>query len=309
MFDNGIINIDKPADWTSQDVTAKLRRRLHIRRVGHTGTLDPMATGVLPVCFGKATRIIEYFDADLKTYRAEMQLGLRTDTLDITGTVTESHPVDVTESEIEDAFRVFDGWITQIPPKYSALKVNGRPLYKYAREGRDVEIRPRRTYIESLTLNRIDMASGRIEFTVCCSKGTYIRTICDDVGSVLGCGAAMSALTRVQSGFFSLGDALPLAAALEMSNEELATRIVPMDRPLTHLGVVRLKSNQSVPFYRNGRPIDREYLLVEQEPDVPGALLEKCALSDKYRVYDADGHFLGVSRLEENVFYPEKVII
>ena len=144
MFENGILNINKPEGWTSQDVVAKLRGRLHIRRVGHTGTLDPMATGVLPVCFGKATRIIEYYDDDFKTYEAEMKLGMVTDTLDITGTVLETKPVDVSEEDVIQAIDSFRGWITQIPPKYSALKVNGKPLYKYTREGVEVEIKSRK---------------------------------------------------------------------------------------------------------------------------------------------------------------------
>ena len=199
MFENGILNINKPEGWTSQDVVAKLRGRLHIRRVGHTGTLDPMATGVLPVCFGKATRIIEYYDDDFKTYEAEMKLGMVTDTLDITGTVLETKPVDVSEEDVIQAICSFRGWITQIPPKYSALKVNGKPLYKYAREGVEVEIKSRKIYVADIQPMEVNLRENRILFRVTCSKGTYIRTICDDIGKKLGCGGTMTDLQRTQS--------------------------------------------------------------------------------------------------------------
>ena len=164
MFENGILNINKPEGWTSQDVVAKLRGRLHIRRVGHTGTLDPMAAGVLPVCFGKATRIIEYYDDDFKTYEAEMKLGMVTDTLDITGTVLETKPVDVSEEDVIQTIDSFRGWITQIPPKYSALKVNGKPLYKYAREGVEVEIKSRKIYVEDIQPVEVNLRENRILF-------------------------------------------------------------------------------------------------------------------------------------------------
>ena len=197
----GILNINKPEGWTSQDVAAKLRKTLGTKRVGHTGTLDPMASGVLPVCYGRATRIIEYYDADLKTYACEMQLGVRTDTLDRTGTVLEERPFQgITEEEIRSAVSRMSGWVEQIPPKYSALKVNGKRLYEYARQGLDVEIRSRRIYIDRIGTDSIDTDSGLIRFTVRCSKGTYIRTICDDLGQELGCGAVMTALTRTESG-------------------------------------------------------------------------------------------------------------
>lgn len=308
MFENGILNINKPEGWTSQDVVAKLRGRLHIRRVGHTGTLDPMATGVLPVCFGKATRIIEYYDDDFKTYEAEMKLGMVTDTLDITGTVLETKPVDVSEEDVIQTIDSFRGWITQIPPKYSALKVNGKPLYKYAREGVEVEIKSRKIYVEDIQPVEVNLRENRILFRVTCSKGTYIRTICDDIGKKLGCGGTMTALQRIQSGCFRVEDARTLPEILEMTDEELERCVIPMDETLVHLGRIELKSMESVPFYYNGREIDTGYVNVLASPAVPEAMQEESRLGDKYRVYDPEGKFLGISSLRENTLYPEKVI-
>lgn len=308
MFENGILNINKPEGWTSQDVVAKLRGRLHIRRVGHTGTLDPMATGVLPVCFGKATRIIEYYDDDFKTYEAEMKLGMVTDTLDITGTVLETKPVDVSEEDVIQAIDSFRGWITQIPPKYSALKVNGKPLYKYAREGVEVEIKSRKIYVADIQPVEVNLGENRILFRVTCSKGTYIRTICDDIGKKLGCGGTMTALQRTQSGCFRVEDARTLPEILEMTDEELERCVIPMDETLVHLGRIELKSMESVPFYYNGREIDTGYVNVLASPAVPEAMQEESRLGDKYRVYDPEGKFLGISSLRENTLYPEKVI-
>ena len=308
MFENGILNINKPEGWTSQDVVAKLRGRLHIRRVGHTGTLDPMATGVLPVCFGKATRIIEYYDDDFKTYEAEMKLGMMTDTLDITGTVLETKPVDVSEEDVIQTIDSFRGWITQIPPKYSALKVNGKPLYKYAREGVEVEIKSRKIYVEDIQPVEVNLGENRILFRVTCSKGTYIRTICDDIGKKLGCGGTLTALQRTQSGCFRVEDARTLPEILEMTDEELERCVIPMDETLVHLGRIELKSMESVPFYYNGREIDTGYVNVLASPAVPEAMQEESRLGDKYRVYDPEGKFLGISSLRENTLYPEKVI-
>ena len=308
MFENGILNINKPEGWTSQDVVAKLRGRLHIRRVGHTGTLDPMATGVLPVCFGKATRIIEYYDDDFKTYEAEMKLGMVTDTLDITGTVLETKLVDVSEEDVIQTIDSFRGWITQIPPKYSALKVNGKPLYKYAREGVEVEIKSRKIYVEDIQPVEVNLGENRILFRVTCSKGTYIRTICDDIGKKLGCGGTMTSLQRTQSGCFRVEDARTLPEILEMTDEELERCVIPMDETLVHLGRIELKSMESVPFYYNGREIDTGYVNVLASPAVPEAMQEESRLGDKYRVYDPEGKFLGISSLRENTLYPEKVI-
>lgn len=308
MLENGILNIDKPEGWTSQDVVAKLRGRLHIRRVGHTGTLDPMATGVLPVCFGKATRIIEYYDDDFKTYEAEFELGMTTDTLDCTGEVLTRSDVNVSEEDVIHAVHSFNGWVTQIPPKYSALKVNGKPLYKYAREGVDVEIKSRRIYVADISVGEMNLDANRVCIRVTCSKGTYIRTICDDIGKKLGCGAVMTRLVRTASGFFDIKESLSLPDVLAMDDETLAERVIPMEETLVHLGKIELKNMNSVPFYYNGRDIDSGYYRVIQEPSVPEVFCETSRLGNKYRVYDPEGHFLGISRQEDNIIYPEKVI-
>lgn len=305
---NGILNIDKPQGWTSQDVVAKLRGRLHIRRVGHTGTLDPMATGVLPVCFGKATRIIEYYDDDMKTYEAEMKLGVVTDTLDATGEVLETHAVKVSEADVRSALDSFRGWITQIPPKYSALKVNGKPLYLYAREGQEVEIKSRQIYVSDIQLLSVDLAEETLRFRVTCSKGTYIRTICDDLGRNLGCGGMMTGLVRTASGPFRLENSLALENVLSMADQELESQVISMEDTLTHLGVARLKSMDSVPFYQNGRSIEGGYFRILSAPSIPDAFCETSRFGSHYRVMDPQGGFLGISRLENEILYPEKVI-
>ena len=222
LMTDGIINVNKPAGWTSQDVCTKLRHRLHIKKIGHTGTLDPMATGVLPVCTGKATRIIEYYDNDRKSYHAGMKLGYVSDTLDIWGSVEPCGGyADVTDEMIRAAFAAYTGIIEQIPPKYSALKINGKRAYDLAREGRDFEIKGRSITIYSNEISRIDHDAGEIEFDVTCSKGTYIRTICDDIGRELGCGAVMSSLERTASGFFRIEDAHKRAKEMDAYIESI----------------------------------------------------------------------------------------
>ena len=182
---NGIVIVDKPQGWTSQDVTARLRRVFSTRRIGHGGTLDPMATGVLPVFVGRATRAVEFFEHAEKTYEATLRLGMKTDTQDITGTVLEERPVTVTEQDILNVLPAFRGEILQIPPMYSALKVNGQKLYDLARKGKEVERQPRPITIHELELLHFDGQDARIR--VRCSKGTYIRTLCEDMGEKLGC--------------------------------------------------------------------------------------------------------------------------
>lgn len=232
----GILNINKPQNMTSHDVVAVARRTLGIRKIGHTGTLDPMATGVLPICVGKSTRIIEYLDMDLKTYRCTLRLGLSTDTEDIWGTVLEERPVHCTEEEIRAAFCGFTGVIWQKPPMYSALKVNGKKLYEYAREGKEVEVKRRQVYIHRLDIEEIRLAEREVTFTVECSKGTYIRTICRDVGEKLGCLATMTALTRTGSGVFAISDSLDLETFRQMSREEAEGRMYAPNEPLWAFG-------------------------------------------------------------------------
>ena len=303
---DGIINVNKPAGWTSQDVCSKLRHRLHIRKIGHTGTLDPMATGVLPVCIGKATRIIEYYDDDRKTYHAGMKLGCVSDTLDIWGSVEPSGGFGhVTEEMIRAAFAEYTGVIEQIPPKYSALKINGKRAYDLAREGAEFEIRSRKITIYSNRICRTDLEAGEIEFDVTCSKGTYIRTICDDIGRKLGCGAVMSSLERTGTGCFSIEDSHSLEELIEMPDEELAGCIIPMDQTLQNLGTVQLNDNRFTAFI-NGNPSGTGYR-IEKESDFTAGKDDKYRGCSIYRVY-SNGIFLGTGYLKGRDLIPAKVI-
>ena len=257
---DGILNINKPAGMTSHDVVRDLRRLLGIKRIGHTGTLDPMATGVLPVCIGKAARITEYTDLDFKKYRCTLRLGLVTDTQDIWGKILEEHSTaGIMPSDVEAAFSDFHGIIRQKPPMYSAVRVGGRRLYDYARAGETVEVKEREVYIRGLEIEMMDFAHDsdvkKVTFTVECSKGTYIRTICEDVGRRLGCGAAMESLCRTASGAFLIEEALDLnelidtyggrrfegekyfvEAADTQALSEIEKLLLRADFPLTHFG-------------------------------------------------------------------------
>ena len=293
---DGIINVNKPAGWTSQDVCTKLRHVLHIRKIGHTGTLDPMATGVLPVCVGKATRIIEYFDKDHKTYHASMKLGITTDTLDITGKVTETAGyTNVTEKAVREAFRAYTGNIKQIPPKYSALKINGKRAYDLAREGKDFEIKPREITIYDNEITRIDLESGEIEFDVTCSKGTYIRTICDDIGRDLGCGAVMTALTRTASGYFRIEDSYTIEEITE-DDDSLNNKLIPADITLEKLGKIILNDNRITAFLNGNSSWGSGFRVTEPS-----------SFDGLYRIYGNDV-FLGIGAVENGSLVPEKVI-
>ena len=205
----GFLNIYKPKDITSHDVVSYLRRVTKIKQIGHTGTLDPFAEGVLPVCIGKSTRLIEYLSDD-KAYIATVQFGKTTDTYDIEGEVLLESDIKVKEDELLSALTKYHGEIEQIPPKYSAIKVNGKKLYEYARAGVEVEIKPRKVVIEEIKLLSFDSNLQAAEIYIKCSKGTYIRTIGYDLGQDLGCGAYLSGLKRVQAGDFSVEDSIPL---------------------------------------------------------------------------------------------------
>lgn len=294
---NGVININKPAGWTSQDVCAKLRNLLHIKKIGHTGTLDPMATGVLPVCIGKATRIIEYYDADIKTYIASMQLGITTDTLDMTGDVLETSDYShVTEDAVREAFKTYTGRISQIPPKYSALRINGRRAYDLAREGKDFEIKSREIMIYENRILSLDIISGEIVFEVSCSKGTYIRTICDDIGKTLGCGAAMKSLERTASGYFMIKDAVSMEELYDMNADEISEFIIPADITLENLGIIELNDNR-INAFCNGNTSGAASYSVE----------EKTKYENYYRVY-AEKRFLGIAGIEGSELIPKKVL-
>ena len=205
---DGIIAVRKEKGYTSHDVVAKLRGILHMKKIGHTGTLDPDAEGVLPVVLGKATKLAEFLTDKDKTYEAVLHLGLETDTQDMTGTVLKELPVSVTEEQVRAAVSSFLGEQQQIPPMYSALKVNGRKLYEIAREGKTVERKPRTVFFHNIEIQ--DMKLPLVKISVTCSRGTYIRTLCYDIGKKLGCGACMEELVRTRSGQFRLEDSLTL---------------------------------------------------------------------------------------------------
>ena len=210
---NGIVIVDKPQEWTSQDVTARLRRVFNTRRIGHGGTLDPMATGVLPVFVGRATRGVEFFEHAEKAYEATLLLGRTTDTEDVFGTTLEEKEVNISESQFLAALPQFRGKIMQVPPMYSALKVNGQKLCDLARKGKEVERQPRQIEIFELTCLEFTGTTARLR--VKCSKGTYIRTLCKDIGEALGCGGCMQALRRTQAGEYTIAEAVPLQQLLE----------------------------------------------------------------------------------------------
>ena len=225
---NGILNVYKEAGFTSHDVVAKLRGICRQKKIGHTGTLDPDAVGVLPVCLGNATRLCDMLTDKSKEYEAVLRLGAVTDTQDLSGTVLEEHPVTCSQEEAVAAILSFQGEYEQIPPMYSALKVNGKKLYELARAGKEVERAARSVQIHSLTILKIQLPE--VTFRVSCSKGTYIRTLCHDIGQRLGCGGAMKSLKRTRVGAFDVEDALPLSRIQELADEgELEKYVIPVE--------------------------------------------------------------------------------
>ena len=275
---NGIVIVDKPQGWTSQDVTARLRRVFDTRRIGHGGTLDPMATGVLPVFVGRATRAVEFFEHAEKTYETVLLLGKRTDTQDVTGRVLEERPVSLSLADVEAVLPQFRGEILQVPPMYSALKVNGQKLCDLARKGQQVERKPRPITIFELTL--LSFEENRLRLRVRCSKGTYIRTLCDDIGAALGTLGCMESLRRTQAGDYSITEAVPLETLLETDSPE--TYLRGMDSMFTRYPAVTLTPNQEKRC-RNGNSFTR--------PMANGT----------YRAYGENGEFLMLAKAEDNI--------
>ena len=321
---NAIINLLKPAGMSSHDAVYLLRKLTGYKHIGHTGTLDPMAAGVLPLCFNSAARINEYLDMDRKTYRCEMILGLTTDTMDIWGTVIEDRRDrigGVREEDVRKAMEPIRGLIRQTPPKYSAVRIGGRRLYDYARSGQEVEIPQRPVVIYRLELIRADLATGRILFEVECSKGTYIRSICHDVGQALGVGAAMSFLVRSATGAFTLENAV----TPERLKEDWQSCVLPADMPLAHLGRLRLRKGRGS-WFSNGGWLTAGDVTDRQDPCLARmwkASGETCGASAEdvmehigadpkllrvYRVYE-DDVFLGTAvwRPEQKKYTTDKV--
>ena len=275
---NGIVIVDKPQGWTSQDVTARLRRVFNTRRIGHGGTLDPMATGVLPVFVGRGTRGVEFFEHAEKTYETVLQLGMTTDTEDTSGTVLETRDVHISETEMSEILSQFRGKIMQVPPMYSALKINGQKLVDLARKGKTVERQPRE--IEIFELELLEFAGSTARLRVRCSKGTYIRTLCKDIGEALGCGGCMAELRRVQAGEYTAEEAVPLQVLLDTDKPEEYLR--PVDSMFRNYPAVTLSSNQEKRC-RNGNSFS-----LQLEPGT-------------YRAYSKAGEFLMLAKVEDNI--------
>ena len=275
---NGIVIVDKPQGWTSQDVTARLRRVFNTRRIGHGGTLDPMATGVLPVFVGRATRGVEFFEHAEKTYETVLRLGITTDTEDISGTVLTEQDAFVTGEQLEEVLANFRGEILQVPPMYSALKVGGQKLVDLARKGKEVERQPRPITIHELRL--LGMDTDGIHLRVRCSKGTYIRTLCKDIGEALGCGGCMAALRRVQAGEYTIDEAVPLQTLLETEDPEPYLR--PVDTMFRQYDAITLTEKQELRC-RNGNSFS-------------------ISLADgTYRAYGKNGEFLALSKVDGGI--------
>lgn len=278
---NGILIVDKPADWTSQDVVSKLRGVFHEKRVGHGGTLDPMATGVLPVFFGRATRAVEFFEHAEKAYVAHLRLGTVTDTQDTTGNVLETHPVTVSEEQIRSVLAQFLGQQEQIPPMYSAIKVGGKKLYELARAGKEVERKPRAITVFELELRAF--SEGKAVIYVRCSKGTYVRTLCHDIGAALGCGGCMSSLRRTKSGVFSVDNAYTIAEIQEAADRgEEEKLMLPIDTLFA--GYTKLSVDA-----------DSEKKLKN------GCIINTSSPDGRFRVYSEDGEFLLLGDVKDGV--------
>ena len=305
---NGVINIYKIKGFTSHDVVAKLRGIMKQKKIGHTGTLDPDATGVLPVCLGSATKLCDMLTDKEKEYVAKVQLGVTTDTQDMTGTILSQKTVDVTEETVIETLQSFVGYYEQIPPMYSALKVNGKKLYELAREGKEVERKARPVTIHYIEI--LEMALPQITIKVGCSKGTYIRTLCHDLGEKLGCGAAMAALERTKSGQFSLETALTLAeleeklkAAGDNREEMIQSLVIPVDHMFLEYKELRLLP-QWERLVQNGNSFEEKNLKKEfLENDREDA--------SRYRVYIGENTFMGVYKYQKNErkFSPVKMFI
>ncbi len=292
---NGIINVYKEKDFTSHDVVAKLRGILKQKKIGHTGTLDPQATGVLPVCLGKGTKLCDMLTEHDKEYEAVMVLGITTDTEDMTGKVLQEREVNVQEEEVREAINSFLGDYWQVPPMYSALKVNGRKLYDYARAGIEIERKSR--LVEILDIQIIDISLPKVTFRVKCSKGTYIRTLCKDIGEKLGCGACMEELKRTQVGIFNIDKALTLSQIEQLVKDDKIDEIVyDIDEMFGNLSkfVIDEKYNK---YLYNGNTLKKTWVLDSDN------------IEDRIRIYDYLGKFYGIYKYDKmrKEYKPEKI--
>ena len=281
---NGVININKPLGITSHDVVYKLRKILSIKKIGHTGTLDPDAEGVLPMCIGRATKAADMLTAQDKQYIARVTLGTATDTLDSSGNVTQTAEVNVTDTDILNTVAEFVGEIEQIPPMFSAIKVNGKKLYELARKGEEIERKPRIVNIDKIEVLNIDLEKKCFTMKVDCSKGTYIRTLCDDIGRSLGCFAHMSGLKRTRSGRFDIVRSYTVEQVEEMYSNGDMSFMTPIDKIFDEYDKLILTSRKAKKMC-NGTQVA-----------VQGVEDGKI-----YRVYDELGNFLTISKAEDGV--------
>lgn len=294
----GIICVNKEKDITSFGVCAKMRGILKEKKVGHTGTLDPMATGVLPIMIGGATRFLDYLPESDKGYRAVFVLGKTTDTLDITGTVTAENEVNASKADVESVLTQFKGRIMQTPPMYSAVSVNGKRLYDLARQGIEVEREKREVEIKSLELADCNENENEYTIDVLCTKGTYIRTLIDDIGRVLGCGAVMMSLVRTYAMGFTLDDCKTLAQLqlLKNSGEGFDSVLLPLEKALGTYDKVTVSPAQSNRF-KNGGALDLMRVKKQLNAD------------EIYRVYSSDGDFLGLGKADDSQLKVEKLFV
>ena len=295
---DGLINVYKERGFTSHDVVAKLRGILKQKKIGHTGTLDPEAEGVLPVCLGKATKVCELLTDKDKTYQAVLLLGMETDTQDTTGTVTARAPVTASEEDVREAVQSFTGSYDQIPPMYSALKINGKKLYDLARAGKEVERKARTVQIHEIRIEEI--ALPRVTMTVTCSKGTYIRTLCYDIGRKLGCGGCMEKLLRTRVERFTLEEAYTLSQIEKIRDEgRLEEILTPVDRLFSQYPLFQAVS-EAEKRLENGNPLLCEELTEVKEPE-----------RGPVRIYTADGRFSGIYQYDPKIhrYRPVKMFL
>jgi tRNA pseudouridine55 synthase len=280
---DGIIVIKKEKGYTSHDVVAKLRGILHMKKIGHTGTLDPQAEGVLPVALGKATRLVDMLIDKEKTYEAVIRLGIDTDTQDMTGEIQKETKVTVTETEVKEAVMSFVGEQMQIPPMYSALKVNGKKLYELAREGKTIERKARPVTLYELKILKMDLP--RVSIAITCSKGTYIRSLCRDIGEKLGCGGCMEELIRTRVGHFQIENALTLSQVEALMKQDRILEVIePTDRVFAACPAV-YAGEQDRKLVHNGNPVSEAGLALDDSMKKPGQWL---------RLYDDQEEFIGI---------------
>lgn len=286
---NGVILIDKPQGFTSFDVIAVVRRLTGQRKTGHTGTLDPNATGVLPVLLGSATKAQDLISNHDKSYTADFKLGLRTDTLDIWGSVIETREASVTKEAVQQALEAFRGEVSQVPPMYSALKKDGKRLYDLARQGIEIEREPRKITVYSLTLDAFDEEKQEGTLTVSCSKGTYIRTITDDLGRALGTGAVMTALRRTEACGYTIGECVTLDKLRELSEEGKLGSVIRSVESLFSDEEELTVSDAQAKRFQNGGALALDRTALRSRTDCDG---------QRFRVKKRDGFFIGLGKAD-----------